>query len=289
MATLIALKRRIQAASNVSKTTKAMQMIAASKLKKSQEATFSTRPYVEKLHELTQNIIRKVEKKSFSHPYISNENGTGKELLIILAPDKGLCGGLVSNLLREFFRYQKEHGNSYYIPVGKKIEGKVAHLSDQVIATFHMGTTTPRFDAVYPLLQLIEEYYAGGKVDKVKVLYTHFKSFFSQTATISQLLPLEIHIPEDALADNSDTYVFEPSSAEILPSLLKHHLEMSLYHMMLESFLSEQASRMMAMQNATENANDIIEALRLEYNKNRQAKITSELLDITGAGIAAGA
>lgn len=287
MATLVSLKRRIQAARSVSKATRAMQMIAASNLKKAQDATLSTRPYVEKLEELTRNIVSRVDTATFTHPYMSTVSQTGKTLFIALGPDKGLCGGLVTNLLKEYFRYQKEHKDSAYIAIGKKIEGKAAAFSDNVVATFRMGTTTPTFDAIYPILQLIDEYYLGGKVDSVQVLYTRFNSFFSQVPTISRLLPVEI--PVGVSEEKTADYVFEPSSAEILPSLLKHHLEMSLYHMLLESFVSEQASRMIAMQNATENANDIIDGFMLEYNKTRQAKITSELLDITGAGLATGA
>jgi F-type H+-transporting ATPase subunit gamma len=287
MATLISLKRRITAAGSVAKATKAMQMIAASNLKKAQDATLTARPYVEKLNALTHHIVGKVDVVSFSHPYMKNESQTGKTLFIVLGTDKGLCGGLIANLLREYFKYQKEHKNDSYIAVGKKIESKAAAYSDNVVATFHMGTTTPTFDAIFPILKLIDEYYLGGKVDNVKVLYTRFQSFFAQVPTVTQLLP--VTLPEGVSEEKSDSYVFEPSSTEILPSLLKHHLEMTLYQMMLESFLSEQASRMIAMQNATENANDIIDTLKLEYNKTRQAKITSELLDITGAGIATGA
>ncbi len=286
MATIISLKRRIQAARNVSKTTKAMQMISASKLKKAQNAAISTRPYVKLLDILTHNVVSKIDKGTFNHPYVKNDTRSGKTLLVILAPDKGLCGGLVSNLLRAFIDYQKTSADSLCIVVGRKIEGQVVRMNQQVVANFHFGTTTPAFDIIYPIIKIIDEYYLGGKVDKVKVLYTDFVSFFSQSPTSTTLLPVKLS-EETAVDKIPDLpYVFEPSPLEILPELLRHHLEMSLYHFFLESFASEQASRMITMQNATTNANDIIEDLKLEYNKTRQAKITSELLDITGAGLA---
>lgn len=288
MATIISLKRRIKAAQNVSKTTKAMQMISASKLKRAQEAALSTRPYVSGLDMMTRNIIRAIDVTSFEHPYVQNPNEPcGKTLLIVLAPDKGLCGGLISNLLREHMSYHKENrDNSFYIPIGKKIEGYVARLSQNVIATFRFGVTSPTFDVILPIMKIVDEYYLGGKVDCVKVLFTNFNSFFSQIPTIKTLLPIEL--PQEEISEKSSSfYLFEPNASEILPDLLKHNIEMTLYHFFLESFVSEQASRMISMQNATTNANDIIEDLKLEYNKTRQAKITSELLDITGAAIAA--
>lgn len=287
MATILSLKRRIRAAQNVSKTTKAMQMISASKLKKAQDAALSTRPYVHGLDEMTRNIVSAIDKSTFDHPYIQDRKQSGKTLLIILAPDKGLCGGLISNLMREYMSYHRENkDNSFYIPIGKKVEGTVARLSKNVIATFRFGLVSPTFDIIFPIMKIIEEYYMGGKVDVVKVIFTNFKSFFTQTPTISKLIP--ITLPEETVEKKySSFYLFEPVAPEILPELLRHHIEMMLYHFFLESYLSEQASRMISMQNATSNANDIIEDLKLEYNKTRQAKITSELLDITGAGIAA--
>lgn len=279
MATLLSLKRRIKAASNISKTTRAFQMIATSRLKKAQEATLASRPYVEKLTELAQDVSAKKDSR-IQHPYITSTAATNQTLIITLSPDKGLCGGLVTNLIREFFQFSKEEKNATHIVVGKKIEGQVAKTHNEVIASFAFGTTLPTFDMVYPITKLIDEYYLSGKVSSVKVLYTDFGSFFSQTPKIATLLP--IAIPEEKVSSPVKPQIYEPSLNDMLPSLLKQYMEMNLYQFMLESYLSEQAARMIAMQNATTNAKDIIDALKLEYNKTRQAKITSELLDITG-------
>ena len=288
MASLLLLKQRIKAAQNVSKTTRAMQMVAASKMKKAQEATLATRPYVEKLTQINQNLLDKIENKA-SHPYIAEKALTGKSLIIVLSPDKGLCGGLITNLLREFLRNQKTDVNAEYIVVGKKAVAKVAHFTNEIIASFDFGTTTPMFDMVHPLTKLIDEHYLGGSVDNVKLLYTNFNSIFTQTPRITTILPLTTSTDEDEEKMPKETpeseYLFEPPIEEILPELLKHYLEMSLFQYILESFVSEQGARMISMQNATNNANDIISDLQLEYNKTRQSKITSDILDLNSGGM----
>ena len=254
-------------------------MIAASKLKGAQDAALSSRPYVEKLTSITQEVtLKTVDEKK--HPYMTLNPEVGKTLLIVLSPDKGSCGALVTNLLKEFLSFAHGQKDSSFIVVGKKAESKVIKLENEILATFHFGTTRPTFSMVFPIIKLIDEYYLSGKVQSVKVLYTDFQSFFSQKPTIIQLLPIALPESEEVRLDTDAIY--EPSLEEMVPTLLKHYLEMSLFQLLLESFLSEQAARMIAMQNATNNAKDIIEALKLEYNKTRQAKITSELLDITG-------
>ena len=282
MANILSLKRRIAAAKNVSKTTKAMQMIAASKLKKAQNKAVSSKPYTQKLSLLTQDVINHVEDKTI-HPYL-NQNDNTKTLLIALSPDKGLCGGLISNLVKEFLTFSHLEKNSSYVIVGKKIEGQITRMENEVIASFAFGTITPAFDMVYPIIRIIDEYFVSGKVGSVKILSARFTNLFTQTPQITSLLPLQLAKTEEDVIPDVD-YLFEPKAQELLPSLLKHYIEMTLYQLLLESFVSEQAARMIAMQNATDNANDIIEDLRLEYNKTRQAKITSEILDITSGQI----
>ena len=287
MASLLLLKQRIKGAQNVSKTTRAMQMVAASKMKKAQEATLSTRPYVEKLSEINHNLLEKLDNEN-NHPYLLNKSVTGKSLIIVLSPDKGLCGGLITNLLREFVKNQKTDLGADYIIVGKKAITKVAHLTKDIIASFNFSTSTPTFDMVMPLTKLIDEHYLSGNVDSVKILYTNFDSIFTQVPKIATLLPLTVTDNETDEKDKESTdseYIFEPSISDILPDILKHYLEMSLFQFLLESFVSEQGARMISMQNATSNANDIISDLQLEYNKTRQAKITSEILDLNSGGM----
>ncbi|HVZ58333.1 MAG TPA: ATP synthase F1 subunit gamma, partial [Patescibacteria group bacterium] len=279
MATLLSLKRRMKAAQNVSKTTKAMQMIATSKLKKAQEAALTSRPYVTKLTELTQAISLQTP-EAHKHPYMLLHKDAHGTLLLALAPDKGLCGGLITNLIKEFFLNAHASEHTTLIIMGKKLENQAVRVNRDIIASFNFGTKLPPFSSVFPLVRLINDYYLTGKVQSVKVLYTDFSNLFTQKPKVLQLLPIALPDAETIKADELTLY--EPSLPELVPSLLTHYLEMSLYQLLLESFLSEQAARMIAMQNATNNAKDIIEELRLEYNKTRQTKITSELLDIVG-------
>jgi len=286
MASKLQLTRRIKTAQNISKTTKAMQMIAASKLKKAQDAALTSRPYVEKLLEVTSRLTNGVE-KSLLPVYMQERKQNGKTLFVIIAPDKGLAGGLVTNLARELLRQSK--ADDMFITVGKKIESPVARMTKNLIASFPFGTTLPTYDQVYAITKLIDEQFLSGKVDKVVIISSHFVNMFIQKPENTNLLPIA-PIVENQNGNNVEQkfefQLFEPDLESILPDLLKRYMEMGLYQEMLESYLSEQSARMIAMQNATNNARDIIEDLKLEYNKTRQAKITSEILDITG-GLAA--
>lgn len=274
MANTLLLKRRIKTAQNVSKTTRAMQMIAASKLKRAQLAALASRPYVEKLTLLANNLTAKIDKDSL-HPYLKPGEGD-KELLIIISPDKGLCGGLITNLLREYLTLRSK--NPLILSIGKKAQQYVLHLGNELVASFPFGTTLPPLKVIYPIANIVNDYFLGKKVVTVSILSAQFISFFIQKPATTALLPITL---APAVKTQTSFSLFEPSPAEILPDLLKHYLEMSLYQHLLESYLSEQAARLLAMQNATDNAKDIIEELTLEYNKARQEKITSEILDIS--------
>lgn len=278
MANLLAIKRRIQTAQNVSKTTKALQMISASKLKRAQESALMAKPYVEKLTALSQNLAGRVEKDSL-HPYMQ-QNLSNRRLTIVISPDKGLCGGLITNLAREVLL--NENKNDTYIAFGKKLENNLTRMGKEIIASFTFGTTLPSFDLVYPILQIIDEYFLGKKVSGVSIIYANFQSVFNQKAVLEQILPITL----ESLSKSNETTLFEPSKEELLPEILRHYLEMTIYQKILETYASEQASRMIAMKNATDNANDVIKELKLEYNKGRQEKITNEILDIGGATFA---
>jgi len=276
MANLLLLKRRIRAAQNVSKTTRAMQMIAVSKLKKAQDATLAGRPYMEKLSSISGNILDKLE-SNYTHEYMkSNENK--KSLVLIFSPDKGLCGGLITNLIREIISFDSLHSDNIYLTVGKKTETAVVNLKKELIASFKFGTTLPSFDMVLPIVKIIDEYFLSEKVGSVKIISTSFVSVFSQKPKITNILPVEFPKLESA-----SFTLFEPNPEKLLPPLLRHFLEMTIFQHLLESYASEQGARMVAMQNATDNALEIVEDLKLAYNKGRQEKITNEILDIGGA------
>ncbi|MEK7534365.1 MAG: ATP synthase F1 subunit gamma [Patescibacteria group bacterium] len=281
MANILSLKRRITAAQNVSKTTKAMQMIAASKLKRGQDLALKSRPYADKLVQLLQNIVSKLEEK-FYHDYMKTPKQVKSNLLIIFAPDKGLCGGLIGNIIDEIFNFDSKNPNTIYITVGKKIEKYVSSLNKEIVASFNFGTTRPQFDKVYPLITIINSFFQGKKVKSVKILYSKFLNVFSQQQEIADLLPIEFPSKETA-KPMSQTTIFEPSPQILLSPLLQHYLETVIFHISLESYASEQAARMLSMQNATNNAIEITNEIRLEYNKARQERITNEILDISSA------
>ncbi len=273
----------MQTAQNVSKTTRAMQMIAASKLKRAQERALSSRYYVEKLTSVTKNLSERVSEEEKTE-YMKAKSETNDKLFIIISPDKGLCGGLITNITKELLA-QGDPGSTRYVVIGKKLEKPVVRLGKDLIAFFEFGTTLPSFDVIYPIAKIIDEEFLSGKVSEVKILYSHFMTVFTQVPKVSTLLPIKIE--ENPTEEKSENFMlFEPEPKKILPTILRHYLEMSLYQFILESYASEQASRMVAMKNATENAQEIIDYLRLEYNKQRQEKITNEILDIGSAATA---
>jgi len=284
MANTVQLKRRIKTAQTVSKTTRAMQMIATSKLKRAQEAALSSRPYVKRLSAMSREITQKLQGKDL-HPYMKESNSANKTLLLVFSPDKGLCGGLVTNLIKEYLHFFKDE-SIILVTLGKKIEHTAGKSQNSLLASFPFGNILPPFESVFPLIKIIDEYYLTKKVDRVKILYSKFENFFAQVPTVTTLLPIKPEKLESSKTESGENYqLFEPNPKEIVPNLLKHYVEMVLYQHLLENYVSEQAARMLAMQNATNNAKDIISQLTLEYNKARQERITNEILDISSASL----
>ncbi len=285
MANTQALRRRIKTAQNISKTTRAMQMIAATKLKKAQSAALASRPYVNKLTEITKSVApAKGIAQEELHPYMKTQNKDSKTLYIVISPDKGLCGGLITNLIKEYLKIRNDTSLTF-ITIGKKIEGPISGHKN-LLASFPFGTTLPEFGMVLPVAKIVDDEYLSGRVGSVKIITTHFNSVFSQSTNIIDLLPIRIEAIDGQQAPISSNKLFEPKESILLPELLKRYLYMVLYQSLLESFASEQGARMIAMQNATDNARDIVNTLQLIYNKARQEKITKEILDISGAASA---
>jgi F-type H+-transporting ATPase subunit gamma len=282
MANLLLLKKRIQTSQNVSKTTRALQMIATSKLKKAQDAALLSRPYVDKLSEVSQGLASKVDKQNL-HGYMQKNENINKQLVICITPDKGLCGGMLTNLAREIISFEDKH-KPYYITVGRKAEIMVSKISKDIVASFPFGTSLPPFDMVYSITKIMEEYFLAKKVSHVKILTTKFVNLFTQTPTIKTILPVDVETELDK--GKTPFSLFEPNITDILPALLKQYIEMVVYQNLLESYASEQGARTIAMKNATDNAISVMDELKLEYNKTRQEKITNEILDISGSSFA---
>ncbi|OGH12854.1 MAG: ATP synthase F1 subunit gamma [Candidatus Levybacteria bacterium RIFCSPHIGHO2_01_FULL_40_10] len=270
---LQSLKRRIKTAQNIAQIAKAMEMISASKIKRAQKEVENNKPYAERVKELTSTILTHIDLQKFDHPYVLG-NESEKTLLIVISPDKGLCGSLNTNLFKKLL--EVENKNYKVVALGKKVHQFAARLESELVAGFNLGTTIPPYSLVFSLIEIINKEYKEGKVGKVEILFSRFNSIFSQEPVLQEILPIKPKHEEGQLP-----YLFEPTSEKIIIDLLPYFLEAVLYNSMLEAFTSEQAARMVAMQNAKNNAFDIADYLTLSYNKSRQERITNELLSLS--------
>ena len=267
------LKRRINTSKNIAQIGKAMEMISASKIKRAQNQVVNNKPYAERITELTQTMLLQPDLKNFSHPLLET-NDSEKKLYIIISPDRGLCGSLNTNLFKKII--ELDNKNIKMVTLGRRAERFCLRLEGELTASFPMGTSLPQYAIVYDLIEIIEQEFVSKKVSEVSLVYSQFNSIFSQSPVVKKILPIE----RPAVEIEELPYVFEPKVNELLKDLLPFYLEVSLFTSVLEAYTSEQAARMVAMQNAKNNALDIADALTLEYNKSRQERITGEILDI---------
>ena len=287
------IRRRIKSIKNTAQITKAMQMVAASKMRRAQDAAMAGRPYAELMNRMLAEVTATAT--DFQHPLLENRTNTKKRAVILVSTDKGLCGGLNTNLLRDAAQLDKE--NSVFICAGRKGAQFVGRTRRELTAELSYADV-PEFSDARTIAKFGVDLYTEGTVDAVDVLFTNFISTINQKPELRQLLPIvNIKGVEDTVAGDNEgrkleasgqEFLFEPDASEVLSSLLPHYINYQLFQILLESKASEHSSRMVAMKNATDNANQIIKDLTLEYNKIRQASITSELLEITTAQMALG-
>jgi F-type H+-transporting ATPase subunit gamma len=278
MADIRKIKRRITGAQNISKITRAMEMVAASKMRKAQERGLAGRPYSEKITQVIADLAA-LPGIELHHPLLSRR--PVKTIAVLhLTPDRGLCGGLNANLNRNLGHFILEQEASVVaICVGRKGRDFTSRTACDMRAEFTQLGDKPTFLETLPVSQIIIEDYSEGLIDMVYVSYAQFVSTMVQTPVMKQLLPVE---PAEIPGGENVDYIYEPGAADVLGGLLPRFVEMEVYHAILESIASEQSARMVAMKNATDSANELIDYLTLEYNKARQDAITTELLDITG-------
>ncbi len=283
MANIRTIRRRIRSVQNTAKITKAMQMIAASKMRRAQQATLAGRPYAEKLMAVLADLAAQPADAEDVHPLLRQREVKRIEV-IHLTPDRGLCGGLNSNLNRlagKFILEKQVPVN--VVTVGRKGRDFMVRYGRDVRAVFTDLGDRPTVADILPIAHIAIEDYTNGVADQVVITYTRFVSTAVQTPVVQQLLPVE---PASLAPGQAVGYIYEPRSIEVLGALLPRFVEMQLYHALLESVASEHSARMVAMRNATENAYEMIDSLTLMLNKVRQESITKELLDIVG-GVAA--
>ncbi|HTL56820.1 MAG TPA: ATP synthase F1 subunit gamma [Candidatus Limnocylindrales bacterium] len=285
------IRRRIRSVKNTAQITKAMQMVAASKMRKAQQAALAGRPYAALMNEVLGNVT--FHAGDFSHPLMERRE-VRKRCIVLVSTDKGLCGALNSNLMREAAKFDKN--NTVFISAGRKGAQFLVRTRRQMAAEFTYKDA-PLFSEARAICRFARDLFLKGEVDQVDMLFTNFVSTLTQRPEVLPLLPIgEIKgvaagVPSPGAAElmsGSTEFIFEPSSGQVLGALLPHYLNFKVYQILLESKASEQSARMVAMKNATDNANQLIKDLTLEYNKLRQAMITNELLEISTAQMALG-
>lgn len=287
------IRRRIKSVKNTAQITKAMQMVASAKMRRAQQAALAGRPYATLMNEVL--AAATAGAGEFTHPLMEKRAVVRKRALILITTDKGLCGALNTNLLREAAKWDKD--TTVFICAGKKGAQWAGRLKRELAAEFSYKDT-PQFAEARAISKFAQDLFLEGKVDAVDVLYTNFINTLVQKPESRQLLPLgEIKALEaglegegvgEKLGEATREYLFEPVAATVLGNLLPHYLNYQVFQFLQEAKASEQSARMVAMKNATDNAKQIIKDLTLEYNKLRQANITKELLEITTAQMAMG-
>jgi F-type H+-transporting ATPase subunit gamma len=286
------IRRRIKSVKNTAQITKAMQMVAASKMRKAQIAALAGRPYATLMNKVLAEVTSSATE--FTNPLIEVRE-VKKRGLIVISTDKGLCGGLNSNLMREAIKFDRD--TTVYVTAGRKASQFVARTKRQLAAEFTYKDA-PMFSEARAISKFAQEMFTKGEVDQVDILFTNYISTLNQKPEVVQFLPIrEIkgvsagvhgHANDEALAKGTTEFIYEPGAGEVLSSLLPHYLNFKVFQILLEAKASEHSSRMVAMKNATDNAKQLIKDLTLEYNKLRQANITKELLEITTAQMAMG-
>jgi len=282
MATLREIRSRITGVKNTQKITKAMKMVAASRLRRAQEAIVSTRPYARKLGELLRHLVTKVDVNL--NPLLVGRNPRAV-LLVVVTADRGLCGSFNSNIIKAAAHRLGTQGDivTQVMTLGRKGSEYFGRRKYDVVSK-HSGIFSDLdFDHARSFVQEISEGYLEGKFDKVEIIYNEFKSVIQQKIVVEQFLPIppeETQQSKDFKGLSQVEYIYEPSSAEIVNALVPRHLNFQMWRILLESNAAEQGARMTAMDNATENAKELIRDLTLKFNNARQASITKELLEI---------
>ena len=277
------IKRRIRTVENTAKITKAMSMIAASKMRRAQEAAVRGRPYAERIRDLLADLAAQPHDEEAIHALLTRREIRNVEIVHI-TPDRGLTGGLNTNLNRTAGQFAlQQSGQVSVIAVGRKGRDFMVRYGRDVRAVFTDIGDRPSLADVTPIARLVMEEYAQERVDAVYVVYAKWVSTVVQRPVVEPLLPV---VPAELRSQEAVGYIYEPDSITVLSALLPRFVEMQLYHAVLESVASEQSARMVAMRNATDNANEMAEDLTLVMNKARQETITNELLDIVGGAAA---
>ncbi|MDY7576981.1 F0F1 ATP synthase subunit gamma [Herbaspirillum sp. RTI4] len=289
MATGKEIRGKIKSVENTKKITKAMEMVAASKMRRAQDRMHAARPYSDKIRNIASNLSR--ANPEYTHPFMVKQDTAKRVGIIIVTTDKGLCGGMNTNSLRLALAKMRELeslGNKIdTVAIGNKGLGFLNRMGASVVAhATHLGDT-PHLERMIGPVKLLLDAYQEGKLDAVYLVYTRFINTMKQEPMLQQLLPLTSdRLEADKDSAHSWDYIYEPDVQSVVDELLVRYVEALIYQAVAENMASEQSARMVAMKAASDNAGSVIGELKLVYNKTRQAAITKELSEIV-AGAAA--
>jgi F-type H+-transporting ATPase subunit gamma len=273
------LRRRIRSVQSTAKITKAMEMIATARMKRAQEQAVSGRPYNDKLTQLISDLAVESSTEGPLHPLLEKRETIKKIAIIHITTDRGLCGGLNTNMNRLTGNFILEQNVPVSIvSVGRKGRDFMFRSGREVKAEFHMSDRPTMFETL-PISRIVMDEYTNHQIDMVYLAYTQYVSMLTQRPVLESLLPIK---PASFTKTETTEYIYEPDPKSVLEGLLPRFVEMRIFHSILEAVASEFSARMIAMRNATDNANEIVENLTLTLNKARQEMITTELLDISG-------
>ncbi|MEJ7654564.1 MAG: F0F1 ATP synthase subunit gamma [Chloroflexia bacterium] len=285
------IRRRIRSVKNTSQITKAMQMVAASRMRRAQEAVEASRPFSEKIREVLAHIGNASPTgEGPMHPLLERRE-VQRIALGMITSDRGLAGAFNANLIRRSSTFILDDANApvRIISVGRKGRDYMIRYGRDVVADYSELGDRPQLDAITPVARTVTDSFIEGDIDEVWLAYTEYVNTLTQTAQLVKLLPIEPPSQEELdEAERGPDYIFEPDPRQLLQALLPRYVEVQLYQALLESKASEHAARMVAMRNATDNANEIAQDLTLTYNKIRQATITREIIEVSSGAAALG-
>ena len=291
------IRNKIKSVQNTRKITKAMEMVAASKMKKAQDRMRATRPYVERTFTIVMHIAK--ANTEYRHPFLVKRENVKRVGAVVITTDKGLCGGLNTNVLRQVLQQHKEWNaqgiQADYVAIGGKGLGFLQRMGANVVASVVQLGDRPHLDRLVGAVKTLIDEYIAGTVDEVHIYSTTFINTMSQEARHAKIIPIPEEYKTAAgevrtadVAESSWDYIYEPDARSLLDDMMRRYLEAVVFQMVNENLASEQSARMVAMKAASDNAGKIISELQLIYNKTRQAAITKELSEIVGGAAAVG-
>ncbi|NIC40495.1 F0F1 ATP synthase subunit gamma [Aquabacterium sp. A08] len=282
------IRGKIKSVENTKKITKAMEMVAASKMRKAQDRMRMARPFSEKVRQIAANLSR--ANPDYTHPFMVTHDDATASGMIVVTTDKGLCGGMNTNVLRQVTNQLKDlqakGQTAEVVAIGNKGLGFLNRIGAKVVSQVTGLGDTPHLDKLIGPVKVLLDAYTEGRVNAVYLCYTKFINTMKQEAVVQQLLPLSTQDLEAGEAGHDWDYIYEPDQQTVIDELLIRYVEAQVYQAVAENMASEQSARMVAMKAATDNAGNVINELKLVYNKTRQAGITKELSEIV-AGAAA--